>query len=39
MADHGLERPTGRRGVRGPTWFVLGLTIAVALAAIVRTCA
>ena len=34
----GLEAPTGRRRVRGPTLFVLGLVIAVAGAAIVRTC-
>ncbi len=34
----GLEAPTGTRRVRGPTLFVLGLVIAVAGAAIVRTC-
>lgn len=34
-----LEPPTGKRAVRGPTWFVLGAMIVVALAAIVRTCA
>lgn len=34
-----LEPPTGRKGVRGPTLFVLGALMAVALAAIVRTCA
>jgi hypothetical protein len=34
----GLEPPTGRRRVRGPTLFVLGLLMAVAVAAIARTC-
>jgi hypothetical protein len=33
-----LEPPTGRRGVRAPTLYVLGSLIVVALAAIVRTC-
>jgi hypothetical protein len=33
-----LEPPTGRRRVRGPTLFVLCLLIAVASAAIARTC-
>ncbi len=37
-APASLEPPTGKRAVRGPTLFVLGLVIAVALAAIVRTC-
>ena len=34
-----LEPPTGKRAVRGPTWFVLGVMIAVAVFAVVRTCA
>jgi len=34
----GLEPPTGQRRVRGPTLFVLGLVMATALAAILRTC-
>jgi len=38
IAPRGLEAPTGTRRVRGPTLFVLGLAIAVAGAAIVRTC-
>ncbi len=33
-----LEAPTGRFAVRGPTAFVLGLMLAVALASILRTC-
>lgn len=33
-----LEPPTGTRRVRGPTLFVLGVLMAVALAAIARTC-
>jgi hypothetical protein len=39
MTTQGLEPPTGRRAVRGPTWFVLGIAILVAIAAIIRTCA
>jgi hypothetical protein len=33
----GLERPTGSRGVRGPTAFVLGAMSLIAIAAMVRT--
>ncbi len=32
----GLEPPTGTRRVRGPTLFVLGIVIAVAIGAIVQ---
>ena len=32
-----LESPTGSRAVRGPTAFVIGLVIALATAAIVRS--
>jgi len=35
----GLERPTGSRQVRGPTWFVLGAMSLLAIAAMVRTLA
>ena len=33
-----LEPPTGRRGVRGPTAFVLAILIVVAVVSIVRSC-
>ena len=32
----GLEPPTGTRRVRGPTLFVLGIVIAVAVGAILQ---
>jgi len=35
----GLEPPTGRRAVRGPTAFVLGMMMLVALVTLVRVCA
>jgi len=44
-ADHGhgqaapLEAPTGSHRVRGPTAFVLGVMLLIAITVIVRTCA